>query len=129
MATLIRGIEAFRWHDAGDVQDFRHLTRIMAVATLTPETRHWLPTREYALITRYRALGGYVPPNMAIRLSAPMVGTVMPERAGPSSMVLANGQETPDGVFKCPASAQGGKCGDCRACWDPNVRVTAYPIH
>jgi hypothetical protein len=29
----------------------------------------------------------------------------------------------------CPAPSQGGKCGDCRACWDPKVKVVSYGKH
>ena len=48
MALLINSKKSkvFRWHDSGDVQDEAHLMKIFAVCKLTPETRHWLPTRE-----------------------------------------------------------------------------------
>jgi hypothetical protein len=36
----------FRWHDSGDVQDLKHLAKIFKVARLTPNIKHWLPTRE-----------------------------------------------------------------------------------
>ena len=36
----------FRWHDSGDVQDEEHLLKIFAVAKLTPQVKHWMPTRE-----------------------------------------------------------------------------------
>ena len=29
----------------------------------------------------------------------------------------------------CPAPKQGGKCGDCRQCWDPAVKVVSYGKH
>jgi hypothetical protein len=128
MAKLIKPEPEFRWHDAGDVQGWQHLVRIMAVAALTPDTKHWLPTREYALIATYRKLGGFIPDNVVIRLSAPMVGAVM-TTAHQSSMVLTKGQQTPDGVHKCPASSQQNQCNTCRACWDKTVPVVAYPIH
>lgn len=129
MATAIKGQKWFRWHDSGDLQSLSHLAKIVAVAMLTPRTRHWLPTRETAIVKSYRDGGGTFPPNLVVRLSAPMVGARFPERAGPSSMVLAKGQDAPAGVFTCPASHQGGHCGACRACWSPNNVTTAYPIH
>jgi hypothetical protein len=48
MATLINSKKSkyFRWHDSGDVQDEAHLLKIFEVCKLTPETSHWLPTRE-----------------------------------------------------------------------------------
>jgi hypothetical protein len=129
MARLLRGESNFRWHDAGDLQGAWHLARIVAVACLTPETSHWLPTREYKLVADYKRAGGFLPPNLVIRLSAPMVGAQMNTKTGTSSMVLAKGQETPAGVHKCPASTQSNECGDCRACWAPTVATVAYPIH
>jgi hypothetical protein len=129
MVTLLKNETHFRWHDAGDVQGWKHLVRIMAVAAMTPNTKHWLPTREYGLIARYRRANGFEPVNMTIRLSAPMVGALMNHRAGLSSMVLSTRQDTPDGVHRCPASTQNGSCGNCRACWDRAVPVVGYPIH
>jgi hypothetical protein len=131
MVRLIKDRERwFRWHDAGDIQSIAHLTKIVAVAMLAPGTSFWLPTREYGVVKAYRDAGGIIPRNLAIRLSAPMVGARFPDRAGLSSMVLKKGQETPEGVHLCPASQQGGLCGDCRACWSTTTNtVTAYPIH
>jgi hypothetical protein len=42
----------FRWHDSGDVQDVEHLSKIFAVCRLTPDTAHWMPTRE-AWVKKY----------------------------------------------------------------------------
>ena len=36
----------FRWHDSGDVQDLKHLAKMFKVASLTPDVKHWMPTRE-----------------------------------------------------------------------------------
>ena len=46
MITLIQGRPVFRWHDSGDIQSAQHLINIFEVCKQTPETRHWLPTRE-----------------------------------------------------------------------------------
>tara|TARA_R110000751_G_scaffold304985_1_gene420916 strand:- start:410 stop:1039 length:630 start_codon:yes stop_codon:yes gene_type:complete len=130
MVRLIKGRERwFRWHDSGDLQSMAHLIKIVAVAMLTPATQFWVPTREFGLVKKYRDAGGVVPANLAIRLSAPMVGAMFPPRAGLSSMVLKKGQQVPDGVHLCPASKQDGRCGDCRACWDTTTVATAYPQH
>ena len=45
VAQIIRQ-KFFRWHDAGDIQSPEHLQKIFRVCELTPETRHWMPTRE-----------------------------------------------------------------------------------
>jgi hypothetical protein len=59
----------FRWHDSGDVQDLKHLAKIFKVARLTPDVKHWMPTRE-AWVKPYLQ---YAPDNLVIRFSMPMV--------------------------------------------------------
>ena len=121
MATLINSKkpDVFRWHDSGDVQDVDHLEKIFEVCRLTPSKRHWMPTRE-AWIKDHLASK---PDNLVIRFSPPMVNQRAPESWPNSSMVVNKGYHT------CPAPAQGGKCLDCRQCWDPAVKVVSYGKH
>jgi len=114
----------FRWHDSGDLQSIKHLQRIVEVINRTPDIAHWLPTREYKLVTDYRRAGGVIPANVVIRLSAHMVDGPPPEAYGlPTSTVVTDGSHT------CPASTQGNNCGDCRDCWNPLVKNVSYPKH
>ena len=106
MAAVIKRQKWFRWHDAGDVQDQQHLQKIFEICRLTPDTKHWLPTRE-AWIKDHLASK---PDNLVIRFSPPMVNQRAPESWPNSSMVVNKGYHT------CPAPAQGGKCLDCRHC-------------
>ena len=119
MAAVIKRQKWFRWHDAGDVQDQQHLQKIFEICRLTPETNHWLPTRE-AWIKDHLASK---PDNLVIRFSPPMVNQRAPESWPHSSMVVDKGFHT------CPAPAQGGKCGSCRQCWDSNIKVVSYGKH
>ena len=119
MAAVIKRQKWFRWHDAGDVQDQQHLQKIFEICRLTPDTRHWLPTRE-AWIKDHLASK---PNNLVIRFSPPMVNQRAPESWPNSSMVVDKGFHT------CPAPAQGGKCLDCRQCWDPNIKTVSYGKH
>ena len=117
MAAVIKRQKCFRWHDAGDVQDQQHLNKIYEVCRLTPDTRHWLPTRE-AWIKDHLASK---PDNLVIRFSPPMMdqrNDTWPN----SSMVVKTGAT-------CPAPNQGGKCGSCRQCWDGDVKVVSYGKH
>jgi len=117
MAAVIKRQKWFRWHDAGDVQDQQHLKKIYEVCRLTPDTRHWLPTRE-AWIKDHLASK---PDNLVIRFSPPMMdqrNDTWPN----SSMVVETGAT-------CPAPNQGGKCGSCRQCWDSNIKVVSYGKH
>ena len=45
-----------------------------------------------------------------------------------SSTVIAYADDNVN-AFVCGAYSRDGKCGDCRACWDKNVKVVAYPAH
>jgi Gene product 88 len=115
-----------RWHDSGDLQSVEHLTKICAVAALTPQIRHWLPTRELGIVKAYQAAGGTVPANLVIRVSATMVDgdatQAWPTTSGVHHKAAAQGRT-------CPAPKQEGKCGDCRACWNPKVKHVSYHLH
>lgn len=121
----------FRWHDSGDLQDLEHLRKIVQVAHRTPWVRHWLPTREYHIVRDYFAYDvNGLPPNLVIRLSAHMIDGKTPDGYGlPVSGVHSEARLIPDGAQRCPAPTQGNSCGDCRSCWDPDVRSISYHKH
>jgi len=108
----------FRWHDSGDIQNLKHLAKIFAVARLTPDVNHWLPTRE-AWVKPYLSRA---PKNLVIRFSMPMVDQPAAESWSHTSTVVTTGRT-------CPAPDQDNKCLSCRACWDPNVKNVAYGKH
>jgi hypothetical protein len=116
-----------RWHDSGDVQSVEHLTKICAVAALTPWCRHWLPTRELGIVQTYVAKGGIVPRNLVIRVSATMVDGPA-TKAWPTTSGVHSSKRPKTGRA-CPAPSQEGKCQDCRACWNPRVKHVSYHLH
>lgn len=115
-----------RWHDSGDVQSVEHLAKICEVAAATPNIRHWLPTRELAMVKRYVKQGGVIPGNLTIRVSATMVdgdsSQAWPITSGVHDKLAPKGRA-------CPAPKNDGKCGSCRACWNPNVKHVSYHLH
>lgn len=135
----------FRWHDSGDLQGVWHLEKIAAVCARTPGVQHWLPTREYEYVAKFRAAGNEVPSNLTIRLSAHMidaepaippqlqdllgdmpVSTVSTVPLVRSDVKIVDGK----GSVECRAvEARDNKCGSCRACWDLRVRSVNYPQH
>jgi len=144
MVVLITGKGHFRWFDSGDLQGDDMLQQILEVVRQTPDTMHWLPTREYLVISRYlRNSGDTQPPNLCIRLSNQWIDGVTGnmETSGvddiddhvqslnslPWSVVQRN-REYPE-AHHCPAHDQGNQCGDCRACWDPDVKLIVYPVN
>jgi hypothetical protein len=116
-----------RWHDSGDLQSVEHLTKICAVAALTPKIKHWLPTRELAIVKAYQAQGGTIPKNLVVRVSATMVDGD-PTQAWPTTSRVHTAKPA-KGARACPAPKQEGKCGDCRACWNPKVKSVSYHLH
>jgi len=122
-------VNVFRWHDAGDLQSLEHLEKIAAVCEATPDVRHWLPTREYAIVTAYKEKHGAFPANLNIRLSAYMMDGPLPTGAAERLGVTVSGVTSDPSKVTCPAYKQGGVCGSCRACWDKNQDVVMYPKH
>jgi hypothetical protein len=111
-----RGV--FRWHDAGDVQDLDHLNKIFEVCKLTPDVKHWMPTRE-AWIKDHLSR---CPDNLIIRLSMTMIDQPAAGSWPNTSTVVTTGA-------KCPAPKQGGQCLDCRACWNKDIKNISYGKH
>jgi hypothetical protein len=104
-----------------------YLKMWIEVAKRLPDVLFWVPTKEYALLSKYKA---QLPDNMTVRLSALKRDTVAPDLGFPTSAVKSRGvAECPEGSFVCPAPHTGGECRDCRACWDKNVPIICYPQH
>ena len=120
MATLINSKkpDVFRWHDSGDVQDVQHLEKIFEVCRLTPEKRHWMPTREAWIKDHMEA----APANLVVRFSSPMIDQ------GPVKS-WANTSTVSTKSRSCPAPDNNNECGSCRACWDPLVKNIEYGKH
>lgn len=112
-----------RWHDSGDVIDEGHYRLIQWIARMTPNTQHWLPTREVALVRRF---GKDDPPNLCSRVSNALVGSENRFSDVPCTSTV---DAPPTDAHDCPAPSQGGKCGSCRACWNRTVRTVNYSKH
>ena len=123
----------FRWHDSGDLQSLSHLINIVNVCKLTPNVSHWLPTREYAIVRKYRETFGEFPPNLVVRASATMLDASAPKDFGYSSEVATNPDAMSASVSRgsvgCVAPSQNNQCGSCRACWDTSVPTVTYHKH
>ena len=120
MATLINSKkpDVFRWHDSGDVQDVQHLEKIFEVCRLTPNKRHWMPTREAWIKDHMHK----APANLVVRFSSPMVDQG-PVKSWANTSTVSTKSRT------CPAPDNNNECGDCRACWDPLVKNIEYGKH
>jgi len=119
MTVLIKGEPWFRWHDSGDIQSSWHLKQIFEVCNRTPETSHWLPTREVKFLPLNH---DSIPKNLIIRVSSHRIDQA-PVKFWPWTSTVSTGS------FSCPASKQGNECKSCRNCWDRKVDNVTYPKH
>ena len=119
MTILIKGEPVMRWHDSGDLQSVAHLKAIFEVCNNTPETSHWLPTRE----ARYLPLNhDSIPKNLTIRFSSHKIDQP-PLKSWPWTSTVSTRDSS------CPAQLQNNNCKDCRACWDRKISNVTYPKH
>ena len=118
----------FRWHDSGDLQDVAHLRKICEVANMLPNIKFWLPTREYSIVAKCIKKFGPLPENLTVRLSGMMFDGPAPVGVAARWGLTTSGTSTGKD-FSCPSSKQGGKCLDCRACWDGAVSNIEYKKH
>ena len=121
MVVLMKDRKYFRWHDSGDLQSAWHLKRILEVCKQTPDTKHWLPTREAKLLQYLDP--DIIPKNLLIRLSATKVNGAA-SKSWPWTSTVTDGKDK-----TCPAPDQGGKCKSCRQCWDRSVINVQYAKH
>jgi Gene product 88 len=116
-----------RWHDAGDLQSVPHLAAICRVCELTPRIKHWLPTREVAILLAYVKSGGRIPDNLLVRVSATKV-----DGQATKTWLWTSGvhdQIAPAAKDRCTAPDTNGECGPCRKCWDREQSHTTYHLH
>lgn len=117
----------FRWFDSGDMYNLRLAQKICEVVRRTPNTKHWIPTRMYKF-AKFHSVIQWLnrQPNCVVRFSSDSVTGETVESLYSSTIVptAKDGKGT-----VCEAYSRGGKCGDCRACWNRDIAVIAYPAH
>ncbi len=128
MIVLIKGRDVFRWHDSGDIQSAKHLCNIFEICTATPDTRHWLPTREAKLLQLMDPK--VIPQNLIIRFSSHKINQP-PVKSWPWASTVYDRDAPIYGAtsVSCPALKQGNSCKTCRACWDRKISNVTYPKH
>jgi hypothetical protein len=116
-----------RWFDSGDLQSVGMLQSIVNICLMTPNIKHWIPTQERSVVKKFKKLGGIIPDNLIIRISASKLNGAMPNGFNNGSQVFTKGN-LPKGK-ECKAITRGNNCGPCRACWDKSVEFISYPKH
>ncbi len=129
MADHIINYDYFRWFDSGDCYHILLAQKILRVMELTPNTKHWMPTRMHKfekfipILDKMHSL-----PNVVVRLSSDSInGGII---AGDcTSTIIPSESSAPINVKVCKAPDNKGKCGDCRNCWDKSVKTVGYIHH
>ena len=126
---------AHRWFDNGDIQSLKMLVKMVAIANLTPDVKHWVPTKEYRIVLQYLRKRGNFPSNMTVRISEPLIRGVKSDDAYVLQCqkdfetlrdkygLPTSGVSFDLDIVTCPSYNQGGKCRDCRECWGQNEVV------
>jgi hypothetical protein len=125
----------FRWFDSGDLQNLKMLQQIIKIARNLPQIEFWLPTQERGIM---KQLEEPLPPNLAVRISTPMIGGRRTMEFPLASIILPRVyrskwekrvERNSESRHYCPAPLQDNKCGNCRACWSKEVRTVVYLEH
>jgi hypothetical protein len=119
----------FRWFDSGDMYALPLAEKILEVMQRTPWVSHWLPTRMHKfpkfrhVLEQMKALS-----NVSVRFSSDSVtGQYIEGLHG--SVIIPTPDDVKKGMTLCRAYENNGKCNGCRACYDKNVELIAYPAH
>jgi len=130
---MIKGLRKFkepefRWFDSGDVQSVDMANIILDICEATPNLTHWIPSRE-SKIWKDTLADRDLPSNVTLRISATMIDGKPSKQFDNTSTVHTSESNIPLGTHICPAPKQAGKCGDCRACWNREVKNVSYHKH
>lgn len=128
MVTLIGNDKYFRWFDSGDCYSLNLAEKIYQVMKLTPNCKHWMPTRQYKftkfikIFCKMNSL-----PNVVVRFSSDSIfGKTINSKY--NSVIIPTAVYADD-YSVCEAYKRNAKCGECRYCWSKDIQTIAYPIH
>ena len=115
----------FRWFDSGDVQNTIMALNILEICRLTPDIKHWIPSKEYK-IWREALKIQKLPDNVCLRMSSPNIDQEPLKGFENTSTVHKDKKAF---GLECIAYKQDGKCLDCEACFNKKVKNVSYPLH
>ena len=115
----------FRWFDSGDVQNVIMALNILEICKLTPNIKHWIPSKEYKIwkcVLNVEKL----PKNVCLRISSPNIDQAPLKGFNNTSTVHENKKAF---GLECIAYKQDGKCLECKACYNSKIKNISYPKH
>lgn len=119
----------FRWLDSGDLYSLALAEKVYEVMKLTPWVKHWLPTRMHKF-PKYKNVFKKMAAleNVALRFSSDSVdGSYIEGLHG--SVIVPTAAHASEAMTLCRAYENAGKCSGCRACWQKDIPLIAYPAH
>lgn len=122
----------FRWFDSGDMYDLRLANKMLEIMQATPHVKHWLPTRMYKFKKFHAVIRGMASlDNVVVRLSSDSVTgeLVQSDLTDTNSTIVPENALSEYKGFICQAFYQDGKCLDCTACYNKDVKTVAYVGH
>lgn len=129
MVQALQDSRYFRWFDSGDMYALGLAEKIHEVMQMTPWCKHWLPTRMHKfpkfkhVLKQMQALD-----NVSVRFSSDSVtGSYIDGLHG--SVIVPTVSDATDKMTLCKAYENAGKCSGCRACWNKEISLIAYPAH
>ena len=136
MVKALDGQPYFRWFDSGDVYSIKLLRKIFQVIEDTPDTRHWLPTRMYKF-KKFRDMLNEISQyeNVVVRWSIDGGHKELFVDHNPNTSIVLedafdrNEIDDTNQLTICRSKDNKGKCGDCRACWNHDVKTIVYLHH
>jgi hypothetical protein len=121
----------FRWFDSGDAYHLGLAEKILEVMQRTPWCKHWLPTRMHKF-PKFRMVFDAMKAldNVMVRFSSDSVtGEYIAGLHGSVIGPDAASYRDHAGSSLCRAYEHEGKCSGCRACWNKDIPLIAYPAH
>ena len=115
----------FRWFDSGDVQSVLMALNILEICRLTPEVKHWIPSKEVKIWREVLKIQK-LPNNVCLRISSPNIDQEPLKGFENTSTVHKDKKAF---GLECIAYKQDGKCLDCEACFNKKVKNVSYPLH
>ena len=115
----------FRWFDSGDVQNVLMALNILEICRLTPEVKHWIPSKEVKIWREVLKIQK-LPNNVCLRISSPNIDQEPLKGFENTSTVHKDKKAF---GLECIAYKQDGKCLDCEACFNKKVKNVSYPLH
>jgi len=129
MVAALDNERYFRFFDSGDMYALGLAEKILEVMRRAPWVKFWLPTRMHKFPKFRRVLTDMQRlDNVSVRFSSDSVtGEYVEGLHG--SVIVPTAEHATETMTLCEAYSRGGVCGGCRACWDKNIPLIAYPAH